>query len=245
MKIIIGIDDTDNRYSRGTGHRARELGRLLSQQGLVEISNITRHQLLVDKRIPFTSHNSAASLVGDMISDLESVILFCSRYLKKKSAFFSDAGLCISDYSETGEEIMNWGARAKKEILTKEEAHRLADQHHIFLTGLTGKKIGLIGALAAVGLRKAGNDGRLLWMKNLRVISGIFTVNELYNLLEIDKIADLNGVAIEPLAKVFVSDWCRPVHKNYEITLFVEEEKNNEQYEWRIASKEFIKSISE
>lgn len=244
MKIIIGIDDTDNKRSRGTGFRARQLGQLLAGSGMAEVETISRHQLLVDKRIPYTSHNSSASVVCHLIPYLEDIIRFCTKFLKRKSAWFSDAGLCVCPYDEIPEEILNWGNRAKKEILTKEEALNLTDKNNIFLQGLTGKKIGVIGALAAVGLRKAGNDGRLLWMKNMRELNGVFTTEELFKSLKIDKIADITGMEIPGNSGIYMTDWSRPVHKNNEITLFVEEVKDNEQYKWRVASKEFIKSIS-
>lgn len=50
MQILIGIDDTDNLESRGTGHCARQLGLSLVASNLIELQSITRHQLLVDSR---------------------------------------------------------------------------------------------------------------------------------------------------------------------------------------------------
>ena len=62
QKWLIGIDDTDNLESRGTGHRVRWLGDLLAREDLADIKGITRHQLLVDPRIPYTSHNSSTCM---------------------------------------------------------------------------------------------------------------------------------------------------------------------------------------
>jgi len=39
------------------GRRARQLGERLAADGLAEVDGITRHQLLIDPRIPYTSHN--------------------------------------------------------------------------------------------------------------------------------------------------------------------------------------------
>ena len=61
--VYIGIDDTDNLTSRGTGSRARELIELLEEKKLAKGLAVTRHQLLVDDRVPYTSHNSSACLV--------------------------------------------------------------------------------------------------------------------------------------------------------------------------------------
>ena len=60
---LLAIDDTDNLTSRGTGFLARQLALRMAEAGIAEVKAITRHQLLVDPRIPYTSHNSSACLV--------------------------------------------------------------------------------------------------------------------------------------------------------------------------------------
>lgn len=80
MKLLIGIDDTDNLESRGTGYRVRQLANWLSEKNLVVPLGITRHQLLVDPRIPYTSHNSSACLVVESASDLN--VMNLSRLAK-------------------------------------------------------------------------------------------------------------------------------------------------------------------
>lgn len=62
VDLLVGIDDTDNAYTPGTGRRARALLRELAAAGLGAPAGATRHQLLVDDRIPYTSHNSSACL---------------------------------------------------------------------------------------------------------------------------------------------------------------------------------------
>jgi hypothetical protein len=80
-QILIGIDDTDNEETHGTGRRARQLGDRLAADGLAEIDGVTRHQLLVDPRIPYTSHNSSACLLArtttDRLPDLIAAALLC------------------------------------------------------------------------------------------------------------------------------------------------------------------------
>jgi hypothetical protein len=63
------VDDTDNNESHGTGFRAREIGRLLQENGIAKLTGGTRHQLLFDRRIPYTSHNSAACIEVESNSD--------------------------------------------------------------------------------------------------------------------------------------------------------------------------------
>lgn len=56
MRYLIGIDDTDNLESRGTGFRARQLLQRLAEAGFARPLGITRHQLYVHSDIPYTSH---------------------------------------------------------------------------------------------------------------------------------------------------------------------------------------------
>ena len=84
--LIIGIDDTDNLESRGTGHLARQLGLGLEAAGLCRLKNIVRHQLLVSPKIPYTSHNSSASIVVDEVNDVQDVIGFSREMLLQSSA---------------------------------------------------------------------------------------------------------------------------------------------------------------
>jgi hypothetical protein len=156
-------------------------------------------------------------------------------------------GLCIAQSDKISDRIMNWGHRAKKEILSQEEARLIAKEENIYLEGFLGTKGGIIGARAGVGLRKFGNDGRFFWLagKELREISGIYLATELSKISNFDQISANNGHKVEPIHKIFVSEWLRPVLKNKKITILVEPNVNSSDYEWRTASKEYIKSISD
>ncbi len=240
---LIGIDDTDNLQSRGTGYRARQMGLSLQQAGWGELLGITRHQLLVHPDIPYTSHNSSACLEvkSDKLAGLTS---FCRNFLLHESAEGSDAGLCIACLDRINEEVMQWGERARKEVLTKEDAHLLAEKHGIFLEGLTGMRIGVIGSLAAIGLQKAGNDGRYLWLKGMRELTGIHSAKELLTLLRIESIETKQGIVVSVDDTVDVGEWFRPIRKNKKITLIVERNDTDGKSDWKMASKEYIKSVT-
>jgi len=245
MHYYIGIDDTDNLESRGTGHRARQLGITLEEAGIARLICITRHQLLVHKDIPYTSHNSSACLLMECEPEKEKDLTAFSRdFLLRESAPGSDAGLCIASIIAINLAIENWGKNAKKIVLNKALAHELAQQNHIYLEGLTGEKIGVIGALAAVGLRHAGNDGRVLWLPFLRETEGIFSAAELKNRLCIDIITTKEGTTVSYDDKIIADGWLRPVMRNKAITLIVEKTEDHGQYKWKHVSKEYIKTIS-
>jgi len=245
MQYYIGIDDTDNLESRGTGHRARQLGTMLQEAGIATLICITRHQLLVHKDIPFTSHNSSACLLMECESARENeLVSFCREFLLRESAPGSDAGLCIAPAEKISQAIENWGKNAKRIVLNKPLAHEMAELHGIFLEGLTGEKIGVIGALAAIGLRHEGNDGRVLWLPMLRETEGIYSARELIQRLCVDQISTTEGELIPLDEKVFADGWIRPVMKNKLITLIVEPTYEETEFKWRHVPKEYIKSIS-
>lgn len=244
MRYYIGIDDTDNLESRGTGFHARSLGLSLMKAGLFELKSITRHQLLADRRIPFTSHNSSACLFGESDADVNIIASHCRDFLLEVSTFDSDAGLCIANPDYLSNQIIEFGNRAKSEVLTLEEACELAADHGIYLEGFLNTRLGMIGSLSAVGLRYEGNDGRLLWTPNLRELEGIHYLTEIKELTGIERIVDMNDTDLPNDTKIKIGEWCRPVMRKGFITL-VTEKSDNLHNEYRPASKEHIKSISE
>ena len=78
---------------------------------------------------------------------------------------------------------MVFARRAKLEVLSIREAQQTAADAGVQLLGLTGTGVGIIGALAGIGLRRAGEDGRFLWLPGLRELSGVYPVTQLALLL--------------------------------------------------------------
>jgi len=245
MQFLIGIDDTDSQTTQGSGHLAKQLGLQLEEAGLADLENISRHQLLIDPAISYTGRNSSACLVVTSTSDFLQIKELCRAFLKKESAASADVGLCIVGFDKITYRVQKWGYRAKDEVLTADEAMMIAETEKLYLEGLTGEKTGVVGALAAVALRGSGNDGRILWLKGLREVTGIFTAKELCAVLNIDKVISTTGEDIADEAIVFIEEWTRPVIQNHKIALVVTEETDNETYQWRSTSKDYIKSISQ
>jgi hypothetical protein len=102
----------------------------------------------------------------------------------------SDPGLCVA--AEVPEEISQFGLRAKRELVTQEEARRLAARQGILLEGLGGTEGGVIGALAGVGLAASGEDGRYVLVGKMRELSGLQPVGTVL-LAGIDSLQTLEG----------------------------------------------------
>ncbi len=247
MRFLVGIDDTDTKETRGTGFNAREIGKLIEKENIGTVEGIIRHQLFFDPRIPFTSANSSASLEVDC-NHPDKLKLLCFDYLNRIAPVGSDVGLCISDLESVTDEIIKWGNRAKVEVLTQKEGRNLANEAGIYLEGLCGTEDGIIGALAAIGLRKGGSDGRFIWLKGkqeLREIPrGIYSIHQLKEELQLDKIISLNKKTVTDSDSIFIDEWIRPIHQNHQKILIIENALNNSPYEWKVASKDYIKSIS-
>jgi len=162
--LHIGIDDTDTPDSAGTNQLARRLAAAVPTG--YEVLLVLRHQLLLDPRVPFTSHNGSASLLvqcdnehgstADLIPHLRAGML--DAYIPG-----SDPGLCVA--AEVGDDVAAFGQRCQRAIVRQDEARALAREHDIHLEGLGGPEDGVIGALAAVGLLSSGNDGRVVHMR--------------------------------------------------------------------------------
>jgi hypothetical protein len=138
-------------------------------------------------------------------------------------------------------EIREFGHRAKQQVLTLSEAMALAHQENILLEGLTGNHGGMIGTLAAVGLRANGQDGRFIWLPGLRELDGIYTANRLFEVSGIDTILSLNQAVVPPDARIDVGDWCRPIMRDGQAVHLVEAVHNSETCDWRVAPKEIVK----
>jgi hypothetical protein len=242
VHYLIGIDDTDNPDTRGTGFRARQLGMRLAEAGLGELLGITRHQLFVHPDIPYTSHNSSACLA--LSADATALALqdFCRDYLAAESADGSDAGLCVAAADAVPGEVVAFGRSAKDTILTREQALELAGRHGLHLEGVTGDHMGVIGALSAVALRRSGHDGRFIWLKGVRELSGTARVGFLLEETGVDAVEEVDGTAVPRDALVSVDPWPRPVLLQGRAVLLVQKvEQNDAGSGWELLPKEAIR----
>lgn len=244
MRYLIGIDDTDNLESRGTGHRARQLGHRLGEAG-AELLGVTRHQLFVSPEIPYTSHNSAACLeVRSTTATRETIVAFCRKFLLAESAPGSDAGLCVADADGVAADVVAFGTQAKRVVLPMSEAERRAGRSGIHLEGVTGTRIGVIGALAAVGLRTGGNDGRFLWLAGLREMSGDYEAGSLRRHLQLDAVETEAGAAVADGEWVSIGPWPRPLMRSGRKVFLVQENEGGD-VRWSGLDKERLKRLSD
>jgi tRNA(Ile2) C34 agmatinyltransferase TiaS len=179
MMILIGLDDTDTTESRGTGHLARQIAADLEAD--YRVLGVTRHQLLSDPRVPYTSHNSCAAIAIECPNGSgKAVTSLTNRIRALMLASFvpgSDPGLCIA--SHVPSPIIAFGRRVQRQLVSQAEARSLAADWDLPLLGLGGTVDGVIGALAGVGLAASGDDGRYVLVGHSRELAGLVAVADI------------------------------------------------------------------
>jgi tRNA(Ile2) C34 agmatinyltransferase TiaS len=221
MKIFIGMDDTDVVGSTvGTGHLARMIMAELVSSDIAGYG-VSRHQLLFDRRIPYTAKNSSNvihlhSRLGEI--DLAALADTVQSLMLARFQPGSDPGLCVA--IDVPEEVTVFGQRAKREIVTQEEAQRLADRYGLILRGLGGTNGGIIGALSGVGLASAGEDGRFTQVGCSREINGSVPVEQILA-AGVTAVLTVDGRVVAA-GEINCGDKIRPALRGGRVVLFVE-----------------------
>ena len=216
--IYIGLDDTDNLDSRGTGRLAREIASDLGRD--YRVMGVTRHQLLVDPRIPYTSHNSSAAIGLEDAGTVDLVELFerVKTLMLAGFVYGSDPGLCVAS-EDAASALTGFGRRAQHDVLSQAEARALAEAHNVMLAGLGGSQDGVIGALSAVGLAASGEDGRYLLVGHSRDLSGLQEVSAVLH-AGISAVLTLDGQPVDH--GLVQSEKLRPARRGGQPVLLVE-----------------------
>jgi hypothetical protein len=246
MNVLIGIDDTDNYESWGTGRLVQQLLAALEKERLGVALGATRHQLLVDPRIPYTSHNSSACVAwsAEDHTDLAAVIAYCSAFLEMESAPGSDPGLAVAAVEQwqvpaARDALVEFGRRAKIEVLDQDAARRVAADAGVHLSGHGGDEGGIIGALSAVGLHLSGADGLFVWMPGIRSLRGRATYDEVRAMVPIDVARDPAGAEPAPGDLIELGHWVRPVLSDGLAVLLLERPSPDS---WVVAPREVVKT---
>lgn len=181
--LLVAIDDTDTVDSEyGTGRVSRFLGESLDGDfpELAYLGSV-RQQLLVDPRVPYTTHNSAACLLcawptGRSESE---VVTAAATFLEDIAADGSDPGLCVGRVSAVTDDVTSFGFEAGEAVVEEERAYDLAAAAGLFLDEYGGTGEGVIGALAAVGRTATGESGRFVGFGEIRSFEGEVAVARL------------------------------------------------------------------
>lgn len=216
--LYVGLDDTDMPGTRGTGHLARQVAAWLGDTYGYGVTGITRHQLLYDRRIPYTANNSSNVIGLDVPeSERQSIFEGVAAFVRPQCPEGSDPGLCVAMPGQA--ENLSHGKRCQIEIVPLEDALNAAQSRDILLTSLAGSPCGMIGALAGVCLRASGDDGRYIHIGTIRELKGRVSY---YDILDagVDRVRTEDGREISS-GYIETHDKLRPALRDGLATLFV------------------------
>ncbi|WP_144211636.1 DNA-binding protein [Shewanella donghaensis] len=247
---LICIDDTDDICTKGTGEIAEEIATKLAaasaeNTGLRSTRYVTRHQLLVHPDIPYTSHNSAMCFQIDSSLDFFQIKDICVTHLKQESATIADPGLAILDLEAEFDirKLIEFGQQTKIEVKTKQQAYELAKAQGVDLTEHGGTGQGVIGAIAGIGLRLSGQDGRVkghikLGQKTDGSDELLMSVEQFIAQTGLQAVITTEGEILAPHDQLTLKGKIKAVYIQFQFALLV----SNESGCWCNATKQQLKS---
>jgi tRNA(Ile2) C34 agmatinyltransferase TiaS len=210
MRAYIGFDDTDTIDADfGTGKLVRRFGEALPAG--CRLWGVVRQQLLVDDRIPYTSHNSSACAVVDFDdpSLRQELVSQAVDHIEKTAAPGSDPGLCLVCEDDAAlTQLMIFGKACAERVMTQKDALEASAGVHI--SGHGGTNDGIIGAAAGVGLTASGWSGRFIEYNQLRSHPDRVAVAVLQSHGIRVVSFDRNAIIPSPDDMVHTKGWLRP-----------------------------------
>lgn len=233
MKLYVCVDDTDDlTKSTSTGKISDMIAKKLVEMGGTLEKGVTRHQLLLHEDIDYTSHNSSMCMVleieGVEVAELKAQ---AEKILKANMAATSDPGLCFCrlDQMHQPDRLIAYGKRAQKEVIKKEEAYALASEiGGTILEEYGGTGIGVIGALAGIGLRLSGCDGTFRGGKGSEYAGQSFSVSQWKTKMGIEQVLDFYGKELSEDTVIFVEKQLKLAMLDHKKTLIAA--RRNEGY---------------
>jgi len=214
--LYVGLDDTDMPGTRGTGHLAREIAAWFHDE--YPVRGVSRHQLLYDRRIPFTARNSTNVMLLDAPeSARRSIFDRVAEIVPPQCPEGSDPGLCVATHEQVAG--LSFGRLCQEEIVTVSLAVKTAASRDILLKSLAGTPSGMIGALAGVCLRASGNDGRFVQIGTTRDLQGRVPLTAVLQ-AGVDRVLTEDGTQLQT-GSIETNDKLRPALRGGQAVLFV------------------------
>lgn len=209
-QYTIGIDDTDAADAPGTGTLARALVAHVEGSGFGTSLGVTRHQLWESDKVPATDGNRCYAVVIETDRDILDVEDLAVAFVRAQSAREANPGIAVLSRHSDMPHALAFGRRTQLELMKIDEAERYAAESNVLVRGLGGSRAGMIGALAAAGLRGGGKDGRYSDLRGIRDLSGRVTAGEIRARTAIEHILNEDGEELDRDDAIDTLDWIRP-----------------------------------
>lgn len=211
-RFVVGVDDTDVEGAGGTGALVRALAERFVEEGLGEHLGVTRHELLDSPKVKRTTQNCAFAVELQTEKSLNDVEDWVVRYVRQAAERRADPGIAILSRHSDMPHVLAFGRRSQNEVMKLDDAGTFSAESNVRLRALGGKRAGSIGALAAVGLRAGGGDGRYVHLNGLRDLTGRMTAGQMRLACpELTRILDeATGEPMDRDDMIDTGDWVRP-----------------------------------
>jgi hypothetical protein len=208
--FVIGLDDTDAAGVPGTGTLARKLVERIESDGFGTSLGVTRHKLWDGHGVKATDTNVAYALALETERDVLDVEDLAIDFVRSGAAREANPGVAVLSRHSDIPHANAFGFRAQTSLLNVGEAERYAAEANVLVRGLGGSRAGMIGALAAAGLRAVGRDGRFSELRGIRKLTGRVTAGEIRITTPIEHIIDEDGYELDRDDPIDTFDWIRP-----------------------------------
>lgn len=234
MYYLLGIDDTDSPELSDTPSFAYSLACQLESKSLARLVNISCHQLLQHPSISHTKNNVCCCIFLDTEEiRVREIDLVCREVLHHECAVKSNPGYALAAWNQFDAELVMWGKNAKTTLLDRKQCLSIGRKHNIAIAGIMGSGQGVIGALAAIGLRYEGNDGWISWMPGLSALDGIYTQTQLAQMIHFDLIESARHKRPALEDRIQINAPVHPLLKDGRIVLPVTLSKKGSDFEWQ------------
>ena len=189
-QFVIGVDDTDDPESGGTGPLVRALAVRVEDEGFGSSLGVTRHRLLESAKIASTGRNSALALTVETERGFDEMEDYAVAFVREFAERGADPGVAVLSRHSDMPHILAFGRRSQQEVMKLPDAELFASEGNVRLRALGAKQRGTIGALAAAGLRAGGGDGHYIALRGLEDVRGRVTAGQIRTATAIAKVLD-------------------------------------------------------
>jgi hypothetical protein len=179
------------------------------------------------------------------LSSLDSLIAYAGDFLREESAVGSDPGLCVSviDQLADSEAVIAFGRSAKEVVLNKQAAYDLAAQLGVHLSEHGGTGQGVVGALAGIGLRLSGNDGRMKGWLRIETHNGLASVGDILAQTDLGGVRTMTGEFLPATEIVEIESKPKAVLLDNQIYMMVSPVTDGGRVRWRTTPRSQLKQF--
>ncbi|MDR3075321.1 MAG: DUF1743 domain-containing protein [Candidatus Methanoplasma sp.] len=153
VRVIIGVDDTDTKEKGASWVATLKMG------NSCPVGSFIDHRIIqLNPEVPNKTTNCCSTAASFAVreEDIPALIEYCRDFIRAES-YSEDAVMTVFKGLSIPDDLVDFGVRAKTEILDEEEAVRAAEENGVQIISITGMK-GVIGAVAAVGCFDMGGE---------------------------------------------------------------------------------------